>query len=99
VIPLQRELPRPISHSGPYLRGKMDRPFDIAEIERMSRCAAFLILEIGPDYGFVLDRLETIPAKLRKTDPTARTLRVLQELKCVSQDVPQITALPSNTPI
>ena len=67
----------------------MDQRFDIQELERMRRFAAFLILEFGPEYGFVLERVEAMLEQSHKADPTARALRVLQELKSASQNHPQ----------
>lgn len=61
----------------------MDQRIDIAELERMRRFAAFLILEFGPEYGFVLERIETMLEAAHKADPTARALKVLEKLKSV----------------
>jgi hypothetical protein len=61
----------------------MDQRFDIAELERMRRFAAFMILEFGPEYGFVLERVEAMLEAAHKADPTARALKVLEELKSV----------------
>ena len=75
----------------------MDQRFDIQELQRMRRFAAFLILEFGPDYGFVLERVEAMLLAAQKADPTARALQVLQELKSASPNAAQHNALPSNT--
>lgn len=63
----------------------MDQRFDILELERMRRFAAFLILEFGPEYGFVLERVEAMLDVAHQADPITRALRVLQELKAVPQ--------------
>jgi hypothetical protein len=65
----------------------MDQRFDIAELERMRRFAAFLILEFGPEYGFVLERVEEMLEQAHKSDPTTRALRVLEELKSANRAV------------
>jgi hypothetical protein len=59
----------------------MEQRFDIRELERLRRLAAFMILEYGPEFGFVLERIETIIEAAHKDDPTARALRVLAEIK------------------
>lgn len=75
----------------------MDQRFDIQELERMRRFAAFLILEFGPEFGFVLERVEAILEKAHQADPTARALRVLQELRTIPHNNPQRKPLASNT--
>lgn len=75
----------------------MSKPVDIHELERMRRFAAFLILEFGPEYGFVLARVETMLEAAQKDDPTAKALKVLQELKSASPKPGPLTSIPNNT--
>ena len=65
----------------------MDQRFDIAELERMRRFSAFLILEFGPEYGFLLERVEAMLEAAHKADPTTRALKILEELKSVHRAV------------
>lgn len=71
----------------------MEQRFDIRELERLRRLAAFMILEYGPEFGFVLERIETIIEAAHKDDPTARALRVLAEIKTL-QPSPTADAKP-----
>ncbi|OYW55516.1 MAG: hypothetical protein B7Z29_08185 [Hyphomicrobium sp. 12-62-95] len=63
----------------------MEQRFDIRELERLRRLAAFMILEYGPE--------ETIIEAAHKDDPTARALRVLAEIKTL-QPSPTADAKP-----
>lgn len=69
----------------------MHQGFDIEELERFRRLAAFMILEYGPEFGYVLDRIELMLEAARKQDPKARALRILSELKTVA---PAATTAP-----
>lgn len=57
---------------------------DIDELTRLRRFAAFMILQYGPEFGFVLDRVERMIETAQKDDPTAKALRVMAELKNVT---------------
>lgn len=62
----------------------MERRLDIQELIRLRRFAAFMILQYGPEFGFVLDRIECMIETAQKDDPTAKALRVMAELKNVT---------------
>lgn len=51
----------------------------IQELEELRLLAARCVVEYGPRYGFVLERMEKILARARGDDVTARALRLLSE--------------------
>jgi hypothetical protein len=55
----------------------------IEELERWRVMAAYWVLELGPEYGFVLERVEKELEKARADDPVAKAKKVLDELKAV----------------
>lgn len=62
----------------------MERRVDIQELIRLRRFAAFMILQYGPEFGFVLDRIECMIETAQKDDPTVKALRIMAELKNVT---------------
>lgn len=62
----------------------MDKRLDIDDLTKLRRLAAFMILQYGPEFGFVLDRIERIIEAAHRDDPTAKALRVMAELKTVT---------------
>ncbi len=62
----------------------MEQRLDIQELIRLRRFAAFMILQYGPEFGFVLDRIECMIEKAQKDDPTVKALRIMAELKDVT---------------
>lgn len=62
----------------------MDQRLDMDELTKLRRLAAFMILQYGPEFGFVLDRIERIIEAAHRDDPTAKALRVMAELKTIT---------------
>lgn len=62
----------------------MERRLDIQELIRLRRFAAFMILQYGPEFGFVLDRIECMIETAQKDDPTVKALRIMAELNDVT---------------
>lgn len=59
----------------------MSRKYSIEELERYRVLAAYLILNFGDEYGFVLERVESDLERARQDDPQAKALKVMEELQ------------------
>lgn len=64
---------------------EMKPGLDISELEGLRVFAAWAILEYGDHYGFILQHIEEYLEEARKEDPRARALRVLSEMKSLSE--------------
>lgn len=72
----------------------MDRHLSIEELERYRVLAAYLVLQFGPEFGFVLDRVERMLEQARREDLTVRALKIVQELRLVSGRDPVQLPMP-----
>ncbi len=63
----------------------MTKKFSIEELEGYRVFAAYMVLEFGGEYGFVLERVERMLDRARREDPVAKALRIMEEMKMVRE--------------
>jgi hypothetical protein len=59
----------------------MAKNYSIEELEAYRIFAAYMVLEFGPEYGFVLERVEGMLERARREDPVTKARRVMEEIK------------------
>lgn len=62
----------------------MTRIYSIEELEAYRVFAAFMVLEFGAEYGFVLERIEEMLDRARREDPVAKAKKILADLRAVA---------------